>query len=301
MAGELLHHARWGLDRGSSLVLIAIWLWLATHPPVMVDSTTYWRLDPADPYAGGIANEVGAYLYSPVFAQLIAPLTLLPWQLFYALLTGVNLLILALLLRPAPAVLTLGFPAVTHAIWIGNIHFLMAGAAVLAVRYPAAWAFPLLTKVTPGIAISWHLGRGEWQMFGRAIAWTAGIALISFILAPQLWFEWLDVLTDSAGAQGPITLLPLPLWARVALAGVICVIGGRLGYAWVIPVGMTIAQPIFWTAGLATLVAAVPLARLRPGSAVRPTPPQRPFLTAIFGHRGKGTAREDMPPAIESE
>lgn len=70
-------------------------------------------------------------------------------------------------------------------------------------------------------------------------------------------------------------LLPFPLWIRLGLAAVIAVVGGLFGQAWTIPVAVVAAQPIFWSIGLTTLLAVVPLAtgraeRLRIGS-IRPS------------------------------
>lgn len=247
--------------------LIGVWLWLSLNPPSVVDATVYWAIDLDNLYGQSVVNRVGAYLYSPVFAQVAAPFTNVPWAAWYSGWAAINLALLAWMLRPGAALLTLAFPAVSHALWSGNIHFLMAAAAVLAVRRPIAWAFPLLTKVTPGVGILWHAARREWRSLGIALGATAVIALASFAVAPHLWGDWLRVLTASSSEATPNTLLPLPLAARVGLAAAIVLIGGVRGWAWTIPVAMVIAQPLFWTAGLAALVAVVPLSRLPAGPA----------------------------------
>ena len=243
--------------------LVGVWLWLSLNPPTVVDATVYWAIELDDLYGESVVNRVGAYLYSPVFAQVAAPFTNLPWPVWYSGWAAINLALLTWMLRPGAALLTLAFPAVSHALWSGNIHFLMAAAAVLAVRRPVAWAFPLLTKVTPGVGILWHVARREWRALGVALGATAVVALASFALAPQLWADWLRVLTASSSEAPPNTLLPLPIVVRLGIAALIVLIGGVRGWAWTIPVAMVIAQPVFWTAGLAVLIAVVPLSRPR--------------------------------------
>jgi hypothetical protein len=257
---------RWLGDRVEvfgAIGLVAVWLWISLSDvrPSVVDATVYWRLDLDHLYDDSLVNRVGAYLYSPVFAQIGEPFTFLRWTVWYASWTGLSVVLLAWMLRPAAALLTLAFPLVGNALWSGNIHFLTAAAAVLAVSLPAAWAFPLLTKVTPGVAILWHVARREWRSLAIALGATALVSAVSYVLVPQLWSEWFAVLSNSSDAPPVNTLLPLPLGVRVALAAVIVLIGGIRGWAWTIPVAMVVAQPVFWTAGLAVLVAIVPLSR----------------------------------------
>jgi hypothetical protein len=243
--------------------LVAVWLWISLSDvrPSVVDATVYWRLDLDHLYDESLVNRVGAYLYSPVFAQIGEPFTFLRWTVWYATWTGLSVVLLAWMLRPAAGLLTLAFPLVGNALWSGNIHFLTAAAAVLAVSLPVAWAFPLLTKVTPGVGILWHVARREWRAVAIALGATALVSAVSYVIAPQLWSEWFAVLRNSSDAPPVNTLLPLPLGMRVALGAVIVVIGGIRGWAWTIPVAMVVAQPVFWTAGLAVLVAVVPLSR----------------------------------------
>jgi hypothetical protein len=266
---------RWlgdGVELIGAIGLVAVWLWISLSDvrPSVVDATVYWHLDLDHLYDESLVNRVGAYLYSPVFAQIGEPFTFLRWTVWYATWTGLSVLLLAWMLRPAAALLTLAFPLVGNALWSGNIHFLTAAAAVLAISLPVAWAFPLLTKVTPGVAILWHGARREWRSLAIALAATALVSAISYALVPQLWSEWFAVLRNSSDAPPVNSLLPLPLAPRVALGAVIVVIGGIRGWAWTIPVAMVVAQPVFWTAGLAVLVAVVPLSR-PPAGRVAPT------------------------------
>jgi len=67
-----------------------------------LDARAYWRIDLAHPYAHSAPGEISAYLYSPAFAQLMAPLSNLPFELFFALWTAVNVALLVWLVRPWP-------------------------------------------------------------------------------------------------------------------------------------------------------------------------------------------------------
>ena len=49
----------------------------------------------------------------------------------------------------------LALPPVALELYHGNIHLWIAAAIVLGFRYPWTWAFVLLTKVTPGVALVW--------------------------------------------------------------------------------------------------------------------------------------------------
>src|SRR5215213_3555646 len=52
-----------------------------------VDAFAYWSADPSAPYGATVDATLQAYFYSPAFAQLTAPIHLLPWQVFVGLWT----------------------------------------------------------------------------------------------------------------------------------------------------------------------------------------------------------------------
>ena len=115
---------------------------------------------------------MGAYLYSPAFAQLIRPLTILPWPIFVTIWTAFNLAIVWWLLGrwSLPAMLFLPIP---FEIVSGNVHLMYAAAIVLGFRASFTWALPILTKVTPGIGLAWFAVRREWRQLGLALGVTA--------------------------------------------------------------------------------------------------------------------------------
>jgi hypothetical protein len=247
-------------------VVLFVW-WLLTFNDYQHDARAYWALDLDSLYSRGEVGGVDAYLYSPAFAQLFTPLTWLPWLVFAGLWAALNLAALTWMAGPATAGLLLVIPGspVIDEVGTGNIHLMLGAAIALSFRWPAAWALPLLTKATPGIGVLWLAGARRWRGFAVALGATAAISLVSFVLAPQLWFDWLDVLTGNVDRPIPteIAVIPGPLWARTTVAAVVALVGGWRGWRWAAPVAATLALPVPWSSGLTILVACIWLARQR--------------------------------------
>ena len=231
-----------------------------------VDAYAYWTTRSGDFYAAAQTGQIGAYLYSPAFAQALAPLVWMSIAVFTALWTAVNCVALWWLLGrlALPSLLFLPIP---FEIISGNVHLLYAVAIVAGFRYPASWALMLLTKVTPGVGLLWFLVRREWRAFLVAIGVTAAIAAVSFLLDRAAWEAWLRLLqTDLSGAgQASFQTLgwyvPIPLLPRLVGAA------GVIGFAawsdrrWLVPFAVVLALPVIWLNSLAILAAAVPLWR----------------------------------------
>ena len=247
-------------------IVLFVW-WLLTFNDFQHDARAYWTVDLDSLYARGEVGGEDAYLYSPAFAQLMVPFTVLPWMVFAGLWAALNLAALTWMVGPVIAGILLVIPGspVIDEVGTGNIHLILAAAIVLAFRWPAAWALPLLTKVTPGIGILWLAGARRWRSLAIALGTTAVIVLISFVLSPQLWFDWVEVLTGNVDRPIPteIAIIPGPLIFRTAVAAVVAVAGGWRGWRWTVPVAATIALPVPWSSGLTILVAVVALARAR--------------------------------------
>ena len=269
---RLMHpRTRWGrLARdaarlGGVAVVVFVW-WLLTFNDYQHDARAYWSVDLGTLYARGQVGGEDAYLYSPAFAQLVWPLTFLPWTVFAGLWAALNLGALVWMTGPAIAGLLLIVPGspVIDEVGTGNIHLMIAAAVVVAFRGPAAWALPLLTKVTPGIGVLWLAGARRWRPLALAIGVTLAISLVSFVAAPQLWFDWIDVLTGNVDRPIPseIAVLPGPLWARTAAGAAVALAGGWRGWRWTVPVAATLALPVPWSSGLSVLVALIALARM---------------------------------------
>lgn len=259
--------ARDALVALSLAAIVFGWLWLQLQGTFFYDARAYWALDYDNLYAGSLVGRLGTYLYSPAFAQAMWPLTLLPWQVYAALWSALNLAVLVWMTRPFLAALLLFVPfsPVTDEITTGNLHLLLAAALVLSFRYPSAYALPLLTKITPGVGVLWFLGAQKWRAFLVALGTTVAIAAVSFVIGVGQWLDWIGLLRASSGVAvpGSIGVIPGPLWLRVAAAAVLVLAGGRLGWKWTVPVAATLALPVTWSSGLSILVALVPLYRDR--------------------------------------
>jgi len=268
-----------------SLIALA-WTWFVLSQGDFVhDAYAYWSINYSDPYGTSLVGRPATYLYSPAFAQLIWPATLLPWKLFASLWIALNLAVLVWMARPwlAALLVFIPFSPVTDEITTGNIHLLIAASLVIGLRYSGAFAFPLLTKVTPGVSVLWLAGAAKWRALAMAIGVTLAISAVSFVLAPQLWFDWIGLLRSSA--QVPVTggesVIPGPLWLRTALAGVLVLIGGRLGWRWTVPVAATLALPVVWSSGLSVLVALVPMYRQRVAEWLAQLGQERRYSTSL--------------------
>ena len=117
----------------------------------------------------------------------------------------------------------------------GNIETLMALAIVAGFRWPAAWAFILLTKVTPGVGLLWFVGRREWRSLAIAIGATAAIAAVSFVVAPAQWSAWVASLIANAGVSIPWEYFPVPLLVRLPIAAALALLAGWRGWRWLVP------------------------------------------------------------------
>jgi len=226
-----------------------------------VDAYAYWSTRDGNFYDLATTGRIGAYLYSPAFAQMLTPLVWLPLTVFVAMWTALNSVTLWFLLRrwALPALL---FLPITFELISGNVHLLYAAAIVIGFRWPAAWALMLLT---PGIGIAWFLVRREWRRAAIAVGFTAGIAVISYALDPAQWARWLDLLrTEATGAAGASFAtvgwyLPVALLPRLVVAAVIVAYAGLTDRRWLIPIAVVLAMPVVWLNSLAVLVACIPL------------------------------------------
>ena len=230
--------------------------------PFAVDAHAYWAANPLDPYRDAALSDFDAYFYSPAFVQALGPLHGLPWQWFAALWTLLLIATLALLSGRWLALVIL-LPPVFMEIAVGNIHLLLAAAIAAGFRWPAAWAFVLLTKVTPGIGLLWFAVRGEWRNLAVALGATVAVVAVSFAIAPSLWFAWVDVLVGRGGAPGPELGLynVVPLAVRLPLAAGLVVWGARTDRHWVVPIAAILALPVIWPNATAIAVALIPILR----------------------------------------
>lgn len=254
---------RVALNLIASVVLIGYLVYFSTAGAHAGDAHAYWAADPGNPYTTGV-NEEDAYLYAPPFVQVLAPLQALPWEAFFIFWTGLNLAVLAWIVGPVLAVVLLlpgAYSPVWVNLWYGNIAILMAAALVLVFRWPGAWSFLLLTKVTPGIGVAWFVARREWRYVAIAAGVTVAIAAVSYLVTPRPWLDWLPHLAESSARP---ELFPLPpLWMRLIGAGTVAGVGGLFGARWAVPLAAVLAQPVFWFTGFTMFIAWLGLVRHR--------------------------------------
>jgi hypothetical protein len=217
----------------------------------------YWIANLHAPYALSDWTQQIAYVYSPAFLQAISPLTELPWIWFFGLWTA--LLLLAVRFLTGPRLFAVGVLLATVELVGGNISLLLAAAMVVGFRWPAAWAFVLLTKVTPGIGLLWFAVRREWRSLGIALGTTAIIVAVSATLMPGAWLEWIGLLVRLAGRDGTWAAVPIPFLVRLPVAIVVVVWGARTNRRWTVPVAGMVALPALWYGGLTMLLAVVAL------------------------------------------
>jgi glycosyl transferase family 87 len=237
------------------------------------DAYAYWSLDLANPYAVP-AGTFGAFTYTPVIARLFAPVGLLSWPAFVwlwsALLIGT-----VVWLGWRSALLLLAFPPVALELYHGNVHLLMAAAIALGFRYPVAWSFVLLTKVTPAVGLVWFAVRREWRPLAIAIGSTAALVVASLLIDGRLWAAWLDesILKTAGGAPLNQFSIAIPLVIRLPAGILLVAWGGLTDRRWTVPVAATLTLPILWPSGLAVLAALWPILQRRPELETRPGSP----------------------------
>ena len=255
-------------------IIVAILFWVAvialSDPSIDVsdpfagrvvtaqDARSYYGFDLGDLYAGRTEwNTIGAYPYSPAFAQLVYPLDLLPWPAFVGVWTAI--LIGAVFVLTGPELFLLGLVVGAMEIAGGNVSLVLAVAIVAGFRWPWTWALVLLTKITPGVGLLWFLLRREWRQLAIALGATAAIALGSAALMPDAWRDWVSLLASNTGKGGTWAAVPIPLLVRGPIGVLLIAWGAPRNQRWVVPVGAMLALPALWYGSLSILLAVIPL------------------------------------------
>jgi hypothetical protein len=236
-----------------------VWYVIARYPGMglaAADARAYWLTAHHRHLYSGRPGTHDAYVYSPAFAQLIHPLAALPWVLFVAVWALIEIAAFAWLLAPLgwrwamPLVMVCSIE-----IGIGNIYGVLGVALVLGMRYAGAWAFPLLTKITPGVGLLWFAVRRDWRALGGAVAVTAIVAATSYLLAPGAWQGWIRFLYDNAGSDGTLPY-------RVLLGAGLAVLAARRNAAWLLGPAVLVASPVLGGWLPVVFLAVIPRLRL---------------------------------------
>jgi hypothetical protein len=224
-----------------------------------IDAEAWARINLTNLYGTGMGDPqlIGAFRYSPVIAWLFLPATWVSWPVLIAAYLALSGLALVAMTGRKSVLFLVAFPPVLLELVNGNIHLFIALAVWAGLRWPAAWAFVLLTKVTPGVGILWFAGRRDWRGLAISVGATAVTVAIGVVIAPAMWADWVQSLFSFAASQPP-TAVP-PLWARLPIAAALAFWAGRTDRAWLVPVAVFLALPVLWLQGLAILTASFPL------------------------------------------
>jgi hypothetical protein len=245
-------------------VMLAIFFWwqLTSTGGKPVDVHAYWAADPNNLYPPStLTLHQDAYLYSPPFELVVGWGRHLSFEVFAAIWRALLLGVLVYLAGPFTVFLLFLFPVASE-INAGNIQLLLALAIVLAMRggrWSSAWAFVLLTKVTPGVGLLWLLLLRRWHELAIALGVTAVIALATFIVWSDRWFGWIQLLAN--GSVPPVPPFNLPFPPRVGVAVLIVAIAAWRGWKWPLVVAGTLALPAFYTLSPSMFVGVLPFAR----------------------------------------
>jgi hypothetical protein len=271
-------------------VLVAFRLF-AIYPwnEYVFDLHAYWATRVGLDYALADPGPAGTYLYSPAFAQLIAPLTALPLPIFGAIWTAIGAAFLYWLVGRWSIVVAL-LPPVALTIAQGQLDLAYAVVILVGFRWPSAWALPILTKVTPGLGLLWFAVRREWRSLAIAGATTVAIVAVSAAIDPGSWTGWFGMLArmQFPAATSGLVLVPIPLFVRLPIAAAIVAWGAVRDRRWALPVGVCLAMPILWLNAFTILVAILPLLPVAVDS------PAARFLRAA-----RGTAR--IPADVDGD
>jgi Glycosyltransferase family 87 len=264
-------------------LLFLVYLFVVVAPQsgtVGFDALSYWVYSIADPYKL-VHGTMGSFVYSPVAARLFQLDSLIPFWQFVWLWSAV-LLATAIWLGGRRWLWVLAFPPVAFELYHGNVHLLIAAAIALGFRYPAAWAFVLLTKVTPGVGLIWFLVRREWRNLAIALGVTAVLVAISLAVDFPLWQQWIDKELLVSLRQPPNQpQIAIPLLLRLPAAALLVGWGGLTNRKWTVPVAAAVAMPVLWVSAFSVLAALLAIgrpelqerpARAQPDAAAKPTP-----------------------------
>ncbi len=231
---------------------------------VYADGVSWWIVNLDDPYALAVKSMLGsgAFRYSPAVAQAMTPLALLPWPVYVAGFLALQLTAIWWMAgaRWPLVVLT---PPVFLNLHQANVDLLMGAAIVAGFRWPGAWSFLLLTKVSPGIGVLWFAFRREWRSFAIAVGTTAAIVGVSLATVPHLWVEWVRALATMTTL--PQSSLVPPLIVRVPLAVALIWYAARGNRRWLLPIACFVVVPNPWLTTASILGASVAMWAQRSG------------------------------------
>ena len=288
---QLASHA---LTLVGAVFAVQVWSYLTFGPSNGWDASIYYRANLDNLYGGWVVGGADSFQYAPVFAQLIAPLHVLPFDVFLAIWRAAALAIVVVLAGPLTVPVLLWSPVASE-VNAGNVNIFLAGAIALGFRVPGSWAVVLLTKITPGVGLLWFAVRREGRALAAVAAVTGVVSALSFALSPGQWIAWITLIVGNSGSGVVTYPFWIPLAVRLPVAAIAIVVAARFGWRWVVPVAATLAAPVLYFPTQSIAIGALPFARQAIGrwrdralarrSAGRAAPPLQPANPGPEGDR----------------
>jgi hypothetical protein len=260
-----LRAARHGLWVGVAMVALLVAAELAAGS-FEWDAHAYWSAWSHHLYFRA-PEQRDAYLYSPAFAQLIWPLTFVPWPIFAVGWMTAVACTYWWLLKPLAREWRLPlFGLCCLDVFAGNIWSFVALVVVLGFRFPSLWVFPLLTKVTPVLGPVWFATRREWRSLALWALTASALVAISVWFDPGLWRDWFRLLlhpdefrSTRGGDWRPVVFVhgPVLLLFEFPVAIATTIYAALRNRAWLLPIAMVFANPVL-TADSLVVLAAIP-------------------------------------------
>lgn len=228
------------------LMLVYVLAMIAIHDSGG-DAHAYWA---ARGY-GRQVDEADAFLYSPVFLQVLWPFQQLPWTVFRVLFLALQGWALVWMTGPVIAVIVLlpgAWSPVFTDLWFGNLGVIAGALAIAGLRNPHWWLFMPFTKATPAVLLIWSVARGQWSPIRALVI----VVALSMALGPALWAAWLETLRDSMDSKAASGTAAAVIW-RTTLAAMIIAFASYRRWTWLIPPALVLAQPVIWYSSFAIL------------------------------------------------
>jgi hypothetical protein len=111
------------------------------------------------------------------------------------------------------------------------------------------------------VGLLYFAARREWKAVAQAMLSTTVIIVISALLLPQAWLEWIDLLAESSTRSiENYALSEWPAAFRLPIAAGLAVMAGWRHRPAALPVIVCFALPAIWPGAL-TMLAAIPRMR----------------------------------------
>jgi hypothetical protein len=242
-------------------------VWYAFQVGLGYDSHAYWAaVRHMDDLYKSPALSRDAYLYSPLFAQLVWPLGLLPWPAFYVAWAALTAAVFVWLLRPLGRTWFIpAFLATVPEILTGNIYALMAGALVLGASSGPPWVFLGVTKILGGgVGALWLSLTRQWRALLVGLATGVVVVGLSMAISFDAWRQWFDFLLHGSTPTANSISSPALTVLLLGTGTVAVVLGALTRRAWLLAVATILLSPTIGFNTL-TLLAALPRLKAWPG------------------------------------